>query len=153
MGIYEAGNYLVQEDLDLWFNTFAPHIPKGTHPTLDLVDSGNATDGKHVESILDLSIAYSIIYPQNTILYQVNDLWYNEQLANSTGQSSFNTFLDGMYISSWTIIAAKILTLSAQRLTAHTVHTLHTTKQGMTLRSIQYIPTLMATLLRVTMVN
>lgn len=64
-------------------------------PTLEGVDGGFAPMAvAGGESNLDLQISYPIIYPQNSIIFQVDDLAYTEGLQNSSG--FLNTFLDAI---------------------------------------------------------
>ena len=90
MGI---GNYYDQEDLDTFWETYT-NVPNGTAPTLNSIDGGIAPAGTDdgYESLLDFQIAIPMIYPQSTILYQVNDV--NEAMLGYTGGG--NTFLDAI---------------------------------------------------------
>ncbi|KAI5306817.1 hypothetical protein KEM56_006974 [Ascosphaera pollenicola] len=98
LGIYEQnGNAFAQEDLDLFFKTFYPQIPQGTTPKIDSVDGGKApvpVNESGLESCLDFDLAYPIIWPQSTVLFQNNDDYYNYVDTNFTG--FLNTFLDAV---------------------------------------------------------
>ena len=97
LGIFEAGDFYAQEDLDLFFANFAPQIPQGTHPTLDSVDGGDApvpVEDAGGESDLDFQLAYPIIYPTQIVLYQVDDINYSSGQIPSQGFG--NTFLDAL---------------------------------------------------------
>jgi len=76
IGIFEDGDFYDQADLDLTFSIIAPYVPNGTHPTLDGIDGGTAplSDYVGVESLLDMSLIFPLIYPQQAILFQVDDL-------------------------------------------------------------------------------
>ncbi|RFU28816.1 hypothetical protein B7463_g7521, partial [Scytalidium lignicola] len=76
IGIFEDGDYYDQEDLDLTFQIIAPEIPNGTHPTLHGIDGGVAPLNGYigVESLLDMSLIYPLVHPQQAILFQVDDL-------------------------------------------------------------------------------
>ncbi|KAF3761013.1 subtilisin-like protein [Cryphonectria parasitica EP155] len=103
LGIYETNlQFWDQEDLDNFFETYSPQIPQGTHPTDDLIDGGIAEtedalvplyDG--AEALLDLALAYPIIWPQGITVYDSDDAriqaWYN-----NTWTWGFNTFLDAI---------------------------------------------------------
>jgi tripeptidyl-peptidase-1 len=100
LGIYESGDYYLQSDLDLWFTTYQPNVPNGTHPIPAPIDgaviTGNGDPLQNDaggESNLDLTLGISLIYPQSTTLYQVDDTYY-ERYGNFTAQ--FNTFLDAI---------------------------------------------------------
>ena len=91
MGIFESlGDVYAQEDLDQFFQLAAPEIPQGTGPQLDLINGAtapNSQDEAGGESDLDFQIAYPIIYPQGTVLFQVSD---------NTQSDIFNDFLDAI---------------------------------------------------------
>ena len=73
LGMFEFIDTYDQKDLDLFFKYFAKEIPQGTHPKLDSINSATApTTPKNggSESIVDLTLAFSLIYPQNITLYQ-----------------------------------------------------------------------------------
>lgn len=69
-----------QADLDLFFTKYAQEIPQGTHPTDNLIDGGiaetsNASSiGGNAEALLDLQVAYPIVWPQNITVYDVDDI-------------------------------------------------------------------------------
>ncbi|CAF9905503.1 MAG: hypothetical protein GOMPHAMPRED_003229 [Gomphillus americanus] len=76
LGIAEAGDVYDQEDLNLFFKSFAPHIPNNTAPVLQSIDGGTApvsVENGGAESTLDFEIAYPIIYPQDIKLFQALD--------------------------------------------------------------------------------
>jgi tripeptidyl-peptidase I len=41
LGLYEQGDYFSKEDLDLYYQTYAPWIPQGTYPIPALIDGAN----------------------------------------------------------------------------------------------------------------
>ncbi|KAH8656500.1 putative Tripeptidyl-peptidase sed1 [Tricladium varicosporioides] len=95
LGIYESGDIYSQEDLNSFFAQYAPNVPQGTHPVLDSIDGGEApvspgSEFNTGESDIDFDIAFSLIYPQTVILYQVDD---NIEAFEDGG---FNTFLDAL---------------------------------------------------------
>jgi tripeptidyl-peptidase-1 len=97
MGIFEEGNWFLQEDLDLFFANFTPRIPKGTQPTPAYIDGSEAPAelvGAGGESDLDFELAYPLIYPQTITLFQTDDLYYAEGAHHNYG--FFNTFLDAL---------------------------------------------------------
>lgn len=62
-----------QSDLDLFYKTYAPKIPKGFGPKVDLINYGNDTfpaDWAGIEANLDFQMVFPIIYPQTAELYQ-----------------------------------------------------------------------------------
>ncbi|GIK05611.1 tripeptidyl-peptidase sed1 [Aspergillus viridinutans] len=97
LGIFEdLGDVYSQEDLDLFFETFAQQIPQGTHPILKAVDGAQApasVSNAGPESDLDFQISYPIIWPQNSILFQTDDTFYQ---ANYNFSGFLNTFLDAI---------------------------------------------------------
>jgi tripeptidyl-peptidase-1 len=73
LGVFEFTDVYDQKDLDLFFKYFAKDIPKGTHPKLDSINGATAPTNPQnggSESIIDLTLAFSLIYPQNITLYQ-----------------------------------------------------------------------------------
>lgn len=95
LGIFEEGDFYAAEDLVLFFASFAQNIPLTTEPKLEGVDGGFAP-GLYAggESNLDLQISYPIIYPQNSIIFQTDDLNYALGIEESSG--FLNTFLDAI---------------------------------------------------------
>ncbi|KAJ5907330.1 hypothetical protein N7495_000012 [Penicillium taxi] len=97
LGIFEGiGDVYSQEDLNLFFSTLASEIPQGTHPVLDAIDGAQAPASlfsSGVESDLDFQISYPIIWPQNSILFQTDDMPYEN---NYTFKGFLNTFLDAI---------------------------------------------------------
>ncbi|CAG8908338.1 unnamed protein product [Penicillium nalgiovense] len=97
LGIFEGmGDVYAQEDLDLFFSKLYSKIPQGTHPILKSVDGGEApTDTSRAgpESDLDFQISYPIIWPQNSILFQGDDMHYENHY---TFRGFLNTFLDAI---------------------------------------------------------
>ncbi|KAJ5522710.1 hypothetical protein N7513_013283 [Penicillium frequentans] len=97
LGIFEGvGDVYAQEDLDLFFATLASDIPSGTHPTLKAVDGAKAPTSllnAGAESDLDFQISYPLIWPQNSILFQSDDMVYEN---NYTFTGFLNTFLDAI---------------------------------------------------------
>ncbi|TVY71195.1 Tripeptidyl-peptidase sed1 [Lachnellula suecica] len=76
LGIYEYGDTYAQGDLDLFFTNNFPQIPNGTAPNLRSVDGAQAPaqlDSAGSESNLDFQLAFPIVYPQGTELFQVDD--------------------------------------------------------------------------------
>ncbi|KAF2770431.1 subtilisin-like protein [Teratosphaeria nubilosa] len=97
LGIFEdLGDVYSQTDLNEFFATLAPYIPQGTHPKLDAIDGAVAPDpviSAGPESDLDFQISYPLIFPQNSILFQTDDLVYE---ANYTYEGFLNNFLDAI---------------------------------------------------------
>jgi tripeptidyl-peptidase-1 len=97
MGIFESGDFYSQEDLNLFFANYTPQIPQGTHPEPAFIDGAQApvpVQSAGGESDLDFELAYPIIYPQSTVLYQTDDLNYATGAIYTNG--GFNTFLDAI---------------------------------------------------------
>jgi len=95
LGIFEEGDFYAPEDLALFFLTFAPYIPVYTAPKLEGVDGGFAPSlYAGGESDLDFQISYPLIYPQNSILFQTDDIFYASGLEGGGG--FLNTFLDAI---------------------------------------------------------
>lgn len=95
MGIFEEGDFYAAEDLVEFFATFAQNIPVTTRPILEGIDGGFAPSAyAGGESDLDFQISYPIIYPQNSVLFQTDDIFYAEGLEGGGG--FLNTFLDAI---------------------------------------------------------
>ena len=101
MGIFEANaQQWDQKDLDLFFtNMTQGRIPNGTHPINHGIDGGIAitTIVKNAggEVMLDLDLAYPIVYPQTIVIWDENDLHY-QNFANDTSTFGFNQLLDSI---------------------------------------------------------
>jgi tripeptidyl-peptidase-1 len=95
MGVFEFGDVYSNDDLDAFFKKYAPTIPQGTKPTPAFVDGATAPTSQAaagIESDLDFEMAYPIIYPQGTTLYQTDDSQWD--FTNKPGL--FNNFLDAL---------------------------------------------------------
>jgi hypothetical protein len=67
LGIFEEGENYDKADLKLWIKNYAPYIPINTIPESSLVDGGEGPQPQSnagVEALLDITIAYELIYPQ-----------------------------------------------------------------------------------------
>ena len=101
MGIFEAElQFWDQKDLnDFFSNITMGRIPNGTHPINNLVDGGVAVAPTIAqaggESMLDLDMAYPIVYPQTITVWNVDDIHY-QTWANDTYTWGFNTLLDAI---------------------------------------------------------
>lgn len=99
MGLFESYDAFSQEDIDLFFQHFAPNVPQGTAPQVDSVDGGTAPVAAGSvrnggESDIDIDLAISLIYPQAVTVYQADDLPNSSGETNTTG--FLNTFLDAV---------------------------------------------------------
>ncbi|KAL1598497.1 hypothetical protein SLS59_006782 [Nothophoma quercina] len=97
LGIAEWADYLYLPDLKTFFENFTnPKIPSDVVPEFISIDGGKpsnlslAQEEKVVESALDFQTAYSIIWPQQTRLYQ------NGDSVNVDSVGTFNIFLDAL---------------------------------------------------------
>lgn len=105
LGLFESElQFYTQQDLNLFFANFTPHIPKGTHPIAANIDGGQqATKDPYYaggEVSLDLQLAYPIVYPQTITDYEVDDFIVQAN-QNDTYTFGFNTFLDALDGVSW----------------------------------------------------
>lgn len=80
LGILSLNNWLWLPDLkDFFRNYTSPQIPPDVEPEYISIDGGKRGNrseieaGKGRESALDVQTAYSIIYPQQVRLYQIDD--------------------------------------------------------------------------------
>jgi tripeptidyl-peptidase-1 len=81
--------------LAYFFQNFATQIPSSTRPKLEGIDGGTApspTAGG--ESNLDLMVSYPITYPQKSVLFQTDDIFYAE--GEEGGPGFLNTFFDAI---------------------------------------------------------
>jgi len=97
LGIAQWADYLYLPDLKSFFEQWSsPKIPSDVTPEFVSIDGGKPSNltvakAKEVkESALDFQTAYSIIYPQNTRLYQ------NGDSVNVDSVGTFNIFLDAL---------------------------------------------------------
>ncbi|ORY56843.1 alkaline serine protease [Pseudomassariella vexata] len=107
MGIFQSlGQHYAQEDLDTFFWAFTENIPNGTHPELRSINGGEgpakSISSAGAESNLDFQMAYGLIWPQQTVLFQVDDEYYqyNQTTSNTPYRGFFNNLwnaLDGSY--------------------------------------------------------
>ena len=99
IGVYETEHELYnQTDLNIHFKTFAPQIPAGTAPTFDGIDGAPGPENATFpggEADLDFEAVYPLIYPDEVVLYQVDDYYY-ETTGSFNISGIFNTFLDGI---------------------------------------------------------
>ncbi|ORY68570.1 peptidase S8/S53 domain-containing protein [Pseudomassariella vexata] len=105
LGIFESlDDHYSKADLDVFWKTLYPYmkVPSGTYPEERLVDGaiGAVEEPSPVyplevglESSLDFDSAWPLIWPQKTVLYQVDDEYY-EYTGNFSG--FWNTFLDAI---------------------------------------------------------
>ncbi|KAH8817290.1 peptidase S8/S53 domain-containing protein [Xylogone sp. PMI_703] len=94
LGLYEFGDIYAQQDLNLFFENFAPNIPSGTGPIAAFVDGATAPTSQRnagLESSLDFDIAYPLIYPQTITLYQTDASQFEGDRIGL-----FNNFLDAV---------------------------------------------------------
>ncbi|KAH8688998.1 putative protease S8 tripeptidyl peptidase I [Talaromyces proteolyticus] len=96
LGLYEYLQSYDQFNLDWFLSQYSPHIPNGTHPESKNIDGGRAPElaGRGgSETLLDLQMAYPIIYPQGIRIFQT----YSIDLGGSNGWTGiFNQFLDAL---------------------------------------------------------
>ena len=128
MGIWEEGDFYDQEDLNLFFAKYARNIPQGFHPIANYIDGAEAPGdvaGAGAESTMDFELAYPLLYPQNIVLYQTDDINYATQHPTA---GSFNTFLDAID----GVSLASICDVPQAYGGSRTVPTLRLAKQAMT---------------------
>ncbi|KAI0885109.1 subtilisin-like protein [Annulohypoxylon maeteangense] len=112
MGIFQSlGQHYTQYDLDKFFWSFSDDIPNGTQPELFSVDGGQGpTTSLRMagsEANLDFQMAYGLIYPQDTVLYQVDDEWY--QNIYQTDPAAYTGFFNNL----WNAIDGSYCTFTA----------------------------------------
>lgn len=100
LGIFEAElQWYDQYDLDLFYKRFTPWIPAGNHPININIDGGVAeTDNVSIagpEVMLDIELAYPIVWPQNVTIFNVDDIPY-QTWANDSYTWGYNTLLDAI---------------------------------------------------------
>lgn len=99
LGLYEQGDYFAKSDLDLYWKNIYPEVPQGTYPTPQLIDGANYSVPAYSslnsgESNIDIEMAFGLLYPQEVVLYQVDDQLYEPAEVATT--NLFNTFLDAL---------------------------------------------------------
>jgi tripeptidyl-peptidase-1 len=136
LGIAEWADYLYLPDLKTFFENFtSPKIPSDVVPEFISIDGGKpanlsvALASEVIESALDFQTAYSIIWPQQTRLYQ------NGDSVNVDSVGTFNIFLDALVSQN---ILQYFMSISN---TARMVHTA-LTRVGTNHMSTQHIPIL-----------
>ncbi|OAA66529.1 alkaline serine protease [Niveomyces insectorum RCEF 264] len=108
LGIFESlAQHYNKEDLDNYFKVVSPTIPPGTYPQERLIDGAEgatsvAEAGSEAE--LDFQAAMPLIYPQQAVLYQVDDerIQANMTMGETPYLGFWNTFfdaIDGSYCS------------------------------------------------------
>ncbi|KAF8855369.1 subtilisin-like protein [Acephala macrosclerotiorum] len=103
LGIFEdLGDVYSQTDLSE-FLAFAGSIRQGTAPKLEAIDGAVAPVNvlaAGAESDLDFQVAYPLIYPQGTVLFQTDDPVYENNYTFTGFLNNFLDALDGSYCSS-----------------------------------------------------
>ncbi|KAL4921471.1 peptidase S8/S53 domain-containing protein [Aspergillus aurantiobrunneus] len=103
LGVFETlGDIYSQEDLELFFSSLASNIPNSTHPTLHSINGAQApapVDNAGPESSIDFQVAYPLIWPQNTILFQTDDPVYQNNYDFDGFLNNFLDAIDGSYCS------------------------------------------------------
>ena len=91
LGIYGGGDAYNQENLDNFWDKFAPFIPQGTAPKVYEINGAKAP-GEEVdgEELLDIQMAWPIAWPQNITIFQVPGISY------SVYQGLADDFLDAV---------------------------------------------------------
>ena len=111
LGIFAYGDVYDQDDLNLYWSHYAPWVPNGTHPNLQSINGAKAPAPTIVgpgESIIDLDIAFALLYPQEVTLYQTQstrvqqEVWIkdygpsaNNSLSIGIAMLPFTAALDG----------------------------------------------------------
>ncbi|KAF2722006.1 serine endopeptidase [Polychaeton citri CBS 116435] len=101
LGLYESGDTYSQEDLNLFYKSYAPYIPAGTAPIPAFIDGAQApvpaaSEDNTGESDIDLAITISLIYPQTVTLYQTDDRPQSDAELEGELEGFLNTFLDAL---------------------------------------------------------
>lgn len=101
LGIFAFEDYYDQEDLDLFYKYFAPWVREGTHPSLAGLNGAKGrapTKDGGVEAIVDLDIAYGLLYPQDVTFYasaanEIEQKTWIKQYGPLSNASSVTAFL------------------------------------------------------------
>lgn len=108
LGVFEGlDEHYSREDLDAFFAGLHPYIPQGTYPISRLIDGAigavedvpgyNQSDAG-TEADADLEVAWPLIWPQKTVLFQTDDEFYevNQTSADTPYLGFWNTFFDAI---------------------------------------------------------
>ncbi|KAH7175335.1 peptidase S8/S53 domain-containing protein [Dactylonectria macrodidyma] len=88
LGIYGFGDAYNQANLNNFWSKFAKFIPKGTGPKVNSINGAKAPGEENGgEELLDLQMAYPIVYPQKVTIFQT---------PYSNGGGILNDFLDAV---------------------------------------------------------
>ncbi|EPE06600.1 alkaline serine protease [Ophiostoma piceae UAMH 11346] len=108
LGIFESlGQHYSKDDLDTYFKAVAPEV-QGTYPENRLIDGATADTTVALagsEAELDFQAVMPLIYPQSSVLFQVDDerIQVNMTMAGTPYMGFWNTFfdaIDGSYCTS-----------------------------------------------------
>ncbi|KAK6833131.1 hypothetical protein PG995_012901 [Apiospora arundinis] len=101
VGVFEVFDTYAQGDLDAFWATFAPGIPKGTAPLPAFINGATAPVPQNStfnvgESSIDITLIQSIVYPQTVTLYQNEDRPNSAKIVQGQLNGFLNTFLDAL---------------------------------------------------------
>ncbi|KAL1902805.1 hypothetical protein Sste5346_000716 [Sporothrix stenoceras] len=103
VGIFEtANNHYSKDDLNLLYSYTAPEIPKGSYPETRAINGApgpSATQDKAGgEADFDIEIAMPLVWPQKTVVFDVDDDYYQNAVATNSGgiRGIFNTLFDAI---------------------------------------------------------
>ncbi|TWU74836.1 hypothetical protein ED733_000519 [Metarhizium rileyi] len=102
LGMFESDDEMhKQTDLDMFYRLYAPGIPKGTGPKINLIDWGSRKPDPNKaqgEAALDFDVSVPIIHPQGVELYQTKSNYDGYSHLGFLNQ--FLDAIDGAYCSS-----------------------------------------------------
>ncbi|KAK8034228.1 hypothetical protein PG993_009223 [Apiospora rasikravindrae] len=101
VGVFETYDTYAQGDLDAFWATFAPQVPKGTAPLPAFINGATAPVPQNStfnagESSIDISLIQSLVFPQTVTLYQNEDRPNSIKIAGGQLNGFLNTFLDAL---------------------------------------------------------
>lgn len=108
LGVFEGlDEHYSKGDLDTFFATLHSHIPNGTYPQERLINGavgpvedvpGYNKSRAGVEADMDIEATWPLIWPQNIVLFQTDDEFYEvDQTSPDTPYLGFwNAFLDAI---------------------------------------------------------
>ncbi|KAH8883036.1 alkaline serine protease [Thozetella sp. PMI_491] len=103
LGVFESLNqHYWTQDMDNYWQILYPEIPVGTYPVEKLIDGaiGAAliSSENGVEAALDFQAAMPLVWPQQTILFQTDDQYYeiSQTQGNTPWIGFWNTFYDAI---------------------------------------------------------